>query len=53
MRWNKSFSRELHNPVTELIVTLCDEAVHLAVEGMADGEGTAADVAVFGKVWGL
>ena len=37
----------------EIIVTLCDEAAHLTVEGVADCDLGVAAVTVCGKFWGL
>ena len=47
MIWSKVFSGQVCDPVTELTVTPCDEAVPLAVKVMANGEGGVAAVAAF------
>ena len=41
------------DPVTELIMTRCDEAAPLAVKGVEYCKFGAAAVAVVGKVWGI
>ena len=53
MRGGESPASQIRDPVTELIVTRCDEAIPLAVEGVANGKPGVAAVAVFGEVWGL
>ena len=53
MRGGESPASQIRNPVTELIVTRCDEATPLAVEGVADVKPGVAAVAVFWEVWGL
>ena len=50
MSWCKGFSGQVRNPITELIVTLRDEAAPLVVDGMVDGEIGVAAVAVFREV---
>ena len=53
MRGGECPARQIHDPVTEIIVTRRDEATPLAVEGVADQESGVAAVAVFGEVWGI
>ena len=50
MSWIKVFASQLRNPITDLIVTRCDEAILVAVEGMTNGEGRVAAVPEFRKV---
>ena len=53
VRGGESLARQIRNPVTELIVTCCDEATPLAIKGVAYRESGIADDAVFGEVWGI
>ena len=53
MRGDGGPDRQIRDPVTELIVTRCDKAAPLAVEGVAYGQSGIAAVAVFREVWGL
>ena len=53
LRWCKGFAGQFCNPITELIVKLCEEATPLAVEGMADEEIGVVAASVFGEVWGI
>ena len=46
----EGFSGQIHNPVTELVVTRRDKAAPLAIEGMAYGESCVAAVVVMGDV---
>ena len=46
-------ARQIHDPVTELIVMRRDEAVTLEVEGLAYSESGIAAVTVLGEFWGL
>ena len=50
MRGGESPARQIHDPITELIVTRRDEATPLAVEGVADGEFGVSAVAMFREV---
>ena len=49
----ESFSRQVHDPVTDLVVTRRDKAYPLAFEGMAYGESGVAAIALMGEVWGI
>ena len=53
MRGGESLDRQIHDPVTELIVTRRDETTPLAIKGVANRESGVAAVTVFGEVWGL
>ena len=49
----ESPTRQIRDPVTELIVTRRDEATPLAFKGVVDGEPGFGSVTVFGEVWGI
>ena len=53
VRGVESPARQIHDPITELIVMRCDEATLLAVEGVENGKPGVAAVVVFGEVWGI
>ena len=53
MSWSKGFSGQVRDPVTDLIVTRCDEADPLAVEVTENGECGVVAVTEFREVWGL
>ena len=53
VRGGESLTRQIRDPVTELIVTRRDEATPLAIDGVANIESGIAAVAVFGEVWGI
>ena len=53
VRGGERFSSQVHDPVTELVVTRRDKADPLTVKGMTDGKsGVAADT-VMREVWGI
>ena len=53
VRGGESLARQIRDLVTDVIVTCHDEAIPLAIEGVANIESGIAAVTVFGKVWGL
>ena len=53
MSRGESFTGQVHNPVTDLVVTRRDKAALLAVEGMAYGESDVSAIVVMGELWGL
>ena len=53
MRGGERFSGQVHDPVTELVVTRRDKAVPLTVKGMSDRKGDVADVSVVREIWGI
>ena len=50
--WSKGYASQVHDPVTERIVTLRDVAVPIAVEGMVNEECSVAAITDFREVWG-
>ena len=53
VRGGELFASQVHNPVTELVVTRCDKADPLTVKGMADGKSGVAAATVMREVWGI
>ena len=53
MRVGEGFASQVCNPFPELIVTCCDEASPLSIEGVTNGEFGVVAVTVSGKVWGI
>ena len=53
MRGGEKFSRQVRDPVTELVVTCHGNTNPLTVKGMAYREGGVSSIAVVRKVWGL
>ena len=53
MRGGESFSRQVCDPVTELVVTRRDKVAPFTVKGMADGESAVAAISVMREVWVL
>ena len=53
MRGVESFSGQVLDPVTELVVTHCDKANPLTVKGMADRKSGIAAIAVVTEFWGI
>ena len=53
VRGGELFASQVHNPVTELVVTRCDKADPLTVKGMADGKSGVAAATVMSEVWGI
>ena len=49
----EGFSRQIHDPVTELIVTRRDKDALIVVKGMAYRESGVAAVTLLGGVWGI
>ena len=49
----KGSSRHVHDPITELVVTLRDNAAPLTVKVVAYIKGGVAAITVTGEVWGL
>ena len=52
MRGDELFASQVHNPVTELVVTRCDKSGPLTVKGMADGKSGVAAATVNGEELG-
>ena len=53
VRGCESFAGHIRNPVTELVMTHCDEATPLTVEGVANRKVGIAAVTEMGDIWGL
>ena len=53
MRGSEIFAGQVYDPILELVMTHCDEAAPLAIEGVTNGEFGVASITVFGEVWGL
>ena len=53
MRGGESFAVQIRDPVMDLVVTHCDEAALLTVEGVANRKFVVAVVTVMGEVWGI
>ena len=50
MRGGERFAGQFHNPVIELVVTRCEKAALLIVNGMEYRKGCVAAIAVTGEV---
>ena len=53
VRGGEYFSGQICDPVTELVMTLCDKDAPLTIEGTADRKVGFAAVTVMGEVWGI
>ena len=53
MRGGELFASQVHNPVTEVVVTRCDKAAPLTLKGMSDVKSGVAAVKIMRGVWGL
>ena len=53
MRGGELFASQVHNPVTELVVTRCDKDDPLTVKGTADRKSGAEAATVMREVWGI
>ena len=53
VRWGEGFVKQVCDPVPDLVMTLCDEANPLSIEGVKNGEFGVAAVTVIGEVWEL
>ena len=51
MRGGESFSGQVRNPITEIVLTLCDKTALLTVKGVSDRKGGVAAVTVVREVW--
>ena len=52
VRGGESFSGQVREPVTEIVLTCCDKAAPITVKGMAYEKSGVAAVAVSREVWG-
>ena len=53
MRGGEGFSCEVSDPITDLVVTSCDEAALLIVQGMTYRKFGVSAIKVGRKVWGI
>ena len=53
MRGGETFAGQVHDPVTEIVVTRRAEATPLTVEGVANRKVVITAVTVMGEVLGL
>ena len=53
IRGGEGFACEVSNPITELVVTSCDEAALVTTKGMKDRKFSVTEIAVRGEVWGI
>ena len=53
MIWSEGIAGQVYYPVTELVVTLRDEAALFTVKDVTDGKPRFVPVAVLRKVWGI
>ena len=53
VRGGEGFSRQVCDPLPELVMNFLDEAAPIAIEGVTNGEFGVAAFTVIGEVWGL
>ena len=51
--WGKGLARKISDPITEFVVTLCDEASFIAVKGVEDVKCHATSTTMIQKIRGL